>query len=108
MLCGSTARHAEPDWSGMSDLIRREDAINALVEKGQSSKRYKLGEFWELNLLEIKEVLDALPSAETERTAKVKWYPHLTKLADGYCECGEDVQREWEYCPNCGARLEWE
>lgn len=50
----------------MSDLISREDAINALVEKGQSSKRYKLGEFWELNLLEIKEALDALPSAEPE------------------------------------------
>ena len=50
----------------MSDLIRREDAINALVEKGQSSKRYKIGDFWELNLSEIKEALDDIPSAEPE------------------------------------------
>lgn len=42
-----------------------------------------------------------------ERTAKVEWYPHLTKLADGHCECGEDVRDDWKYCPTCGARLKW-
>ena len=25
----------------------------------------------------------------------------------GYCMCGYLVNAEWEYCPSCGARLEW-
>ena len=25
----------------------------------------------------------------------------------GYCKCGYLVNAEWEYCPLCGARLEW-
>ena len=79
----------------MSDLISRQDAIDAVhyyIESG-----YKCDIF--------QEVKD-LPS-EPERTAKVEWYPHLTKLADGHCECGEDVRDDWKYCPNCGCKLEW-
>ena len=62
----------------MSDLIRREDVINALVEKGQSSKRYKLGEFWELNLPEITDAIDAIPSADPEQ----KWTPVTEALPE--------------------------
>lgn len=50
----------------MSDLIERQKAIEALVKKGQSSKRYKWGEFWELNLSEIKEAVESVPSAYPE------------------------------------------
>lgn len=48
----------------MSDLISRQDAIYALLEKGQRSRRYKLGEIWELNFDEIREALATVPSAE--------------------------------------------
>ena len=51
----------------MNDLISRQATYIALVEKGQASKRYKLGETWELNGEEIREVLDALPSAQPEQ-----------------------------------------
>ena len=47
----------------MSDVISRKEAIEALLEKGQRSRRYKLGEIWELNFDEIREVLNSLPSA---------------------------------------------
>lgn len=50
----------------MDDLISRQATYLALVEKGQASKRYKLGETWELNGEEIREVLDALPSAQPD------------------------------------------
>lgn len=50
----------------MSDLIDRQAAIIALLEKGQSSRRYKIGEFWELNFDEIREALATVPSAEPE------------------------------------------
>lgn len=48
----------------MSDLISRQAAIEALLEKGQSSRRYKLGEIWELNFDEIREVFATVPSEE--------------------------------------------
>jgi len=44
-----------------SDLISRHDALDALVEKGQQSRRYKLGETWELNFEEIREALETVP-----------------------------------------------
>lgn len=50
----------------MSDLISREVAIDALLEKGQQSRRYKLGENWELNFDEIREALATVPSAGNE------------------------------------------
>lgn len=46
------------------DLISRQAALEALLDKGQRSRRYKLGDVWELNFDEIREVIDALPAAE--------------------------------------------
>jgi hypothetical protein len=48
----------------MSELISRQDAIFALLEKGQQTRRYKLGEIWELNFDEMREALATVPSAE--------------------------------------------
>ena len=53
------------------DLISKRDAYLALVEKGQASRRYKLGETWELNGKEIREALDALPSAQPDHIGEV-------------------------------------
>jgi len=50
-----------------SDLISRRAVELALIEKGQASKRYKVGEFWELNGEEIREALASVPSAQPER-----------------------------------------
>ena len=97
----------------MSDLISRQKAIEALVEKGQSSKRYKLGEFWELNLSEIKEALDTLPSAEPERKKgnwiKVGHWGRTYKCN----QCGNYLdfdgvnagRGDVNFCPNCGADM---
>lgn len=49
-----------------TDLVSRQATYLALVGKGQASKRYKIGETWELNGEEIREVFDALPSAQPE------------------------------------------
>ena len=94
------------------DLIKRQDAINALVEKGQSSKRYKLGELWELNLSEIKEALDALPSAEPERK-KGEWSNYKDEHCCSICKCVVisncwDDEIRYNYCPHCGADMRGE
>ena len=49
-----------------TETISRQAAKLEMVEKGQRSKRYKIGELWELNRAEIWEVLDALPSVQPE------------------------------------------
>ena len=56
----------------MNDLISREEAVEALLEKGQSSRRYKLGEIWELNFDEIREALATVPSAEAIPVSWIK------------------------------------
>ena len=45
----------------MNKIVFLDDVIDALVEKGQKSKRYKLGEKWELTGVEIREALDTVP-----------------------------------------------
>ena len=54
-------------------LIDADAALEALIEKGQASRRYKLGEIWELNGQEIREVLNALPSVQPEKAIPVSW-----------------------------------
>ena len=50
----------------MNDLISKKAVELALLEKGQSSKRYKLGDIWELNFDEIREALATVPLAQPE------------------------------------------
>lgn len=50
----------------MSDLVKRGDILDTLIEKGQKSKRYKWGESWELNLSKIKEAVESVPSEYSE------------------------------------------
>ena len=52
------------------DAVSRKAVYDAMVEKGQRSRRYKLGEIWELNGTEIREALDAMPSAQAESEDK--------------------------------------
>lgn len=63
----------------MNDTISRKAAIEALLEKGQSSRRYKIGEIWELNFDEIREALATVPST------KPRWisvFERLPKYSD--------------------------
>lgn len=48
----------------MIDTISRQAALEALLEKGQRSKRYKIGDIWELNFDEIREAMATVPSAQ--------------------------------------------
>lgn len=62
----------------MSRLIDADALKYAIVEEGQRSKRYKLGEFWELNGDEIWQVIDAQPTIESES----HWIPVSERLPD--------------------------
>lgn len=80
----------------MSRLIDDDALKRAIVEEGQKSKRYKIGEFWELNGDEIWQVIDAQPTIETEP----HWIPVSERLPekDGYYLVSEDdgnIEIEW-------------
>lgn len=57
-----------------SDLFTRREAELALLEKGQRSKRYKIGDIWELNFDEIREAFeDFQPTTEITRCKDCKY-----------------------------------
>ena len=104
-----------------SDLISRQAVIEALLEKGQASKRYRIGDFWELNFEEIREAISTVPSAQPERK-RGKWIPTQNPQWKAYyhdkcsvcgwwntknavCRDSKKKARSLNYCPNCGAMM---
>ena len=89
----------------MSDLISREKAVQGVREL------FSMGDCY-CDELSIVGMLNGLPLAESERTAKVTKFEQYSKsywATDGRCEgCGCYLERMHNYCPECGARLEWE
>lgn len=69
-------------------LIRADELIGKFVIKGQKSKRYRLGETWELNLNEIKEVVDSMPTVGEDRI-----------VADGRQESYWEVEHHGGFSP---------
>ena len=97
----------------MADYIDRKAAELAFIEKGQASKRYKVGDFWELNGAEIREALDTVPSADVQPVRHGQWIEY----DNSHCECPychsewsyfENMVEYFNFCPNCGARLDGE
>ena len=87
-------------------LIDADAAIEALVDKGQASTRYRLGEVWELNGQEIREVLNALPSAQPEQRyteEELRVFAHgislslLSKRSAQHWRYDEDTATEIEF-----------
>ena len=92
------------------DLISRQAAIDAL-DKGA------WGVEWDKTL--AKTMIESLPSAQptAEPVRHGKWikadsqqyfrkhYPCFTCSECGY---RKDSQKKWNYCPNCGARMDGE
>lgn len=58
--------------------IEREAAILALLDKGQRSKRYHLGDVWELNFDEIKEAIASIHAADVRPVVRAHWTDHPT------------------------------
>ena len=74
----------------MSDekYISPKEALLAIVEKGQSSRRYKLGEIWELNFEEIRKSLDDVPAADVRPVVRGKWEWEMYQYTPHCSVCG--------------------
>lgn len=100
----------------MADYISRDDVKNALLNKGQHTTRYRLGETWELNFMEILEALDAIPAADVQPVKYGRWEyseKEYGECAWYFCSfCDEPAEQLYndepllsEFCPHCGARM---
>ena len=90
----------------MSDLINRQDAIDA-IEKAKTA----ITEDGEIYVAKINAEMniDLLPSAER----RGKWIRTVLGATSGYgttvmyqcSKCGKMAMSEYHYCPNCGANI---
>ena len=96
----------------MSDLIRREDAVEAIYEALRTPLPNYNNDFFHDSMSLAIAMAKNIPSAEPERTAKITLLTPNSKgywSTNGRCQgCGFLLERKHTYCPNCGARLEWE
>ena len=98
----------------MSDLIRREDVAEALY---QAIRTTLTGTFTDSMSLAIV-MANNLPSAEEPERKKGKWIEQDDGWGGTYYECsccgeafvlidGTPADNLYNFCPSCGARLEW-
>ena len=62
------------------EYIEREKTVLQLLEKGQASRRYKLGDVWELNFDEIREAIASIPAADVRPVPE----GGIGEMSDGY------------------------
>ncbi len=88
------------------ECVFKKDVIIALVGKGQASKRYKLGETWELNGEEIREAVGDMKPAEVRPVVRGRWEQVMGKY-DLLVRCNKcryiPIDINVNFCPNCGA-----
>lgn len=90
-------------------LIDADALKNEIVEEGQKSKRYKIGEFWELGRDQIWIVIDKQPTIEKRKTGEWINITNDESLEEEYeCSmCGYELfySNPTNFCPNCGADM---
>lgn len=87
----------------MGKLIDAENLKLAFIEEGQSSKRYKLGEFWELNFDELRKVIDSAPEAVV-RCKDCEWWEKQKDSIQGRCPLMQMYPAGGWYCGNARRR----
>ena len=84
----------------MDDLISRQAAIDALW----AIKNERESVYYTSAIYNAVDAIEALPSAER----RGRWIETTTEDPCYYrcSECGRQTDDEYNYCPNCGARME--
>jgi membrane protease subunit (stomatin/prohibitin family) len=94
------------------------DSINlALVERGQSDKRFKFGETIRYTPSEVQQIINEdMPTVDAVEVVRGKWRFEIgdgKTCVDGWvctnCNCGFHTNvpyfEEFNFCPNCGADM---
>lgn len=91
-----------------NSLIKRQEAIDALGEEpdiwNDTEEEWAYRNAWVEHIAAVK----ALPSADRP-TGKWIYNDKLGTFKIFTCSvCGINMEAEWDYCPNCGAKMESE
>ena len=89
-----------------SDYISRAQVVLALLDKGQRSRRYHLGDTWELNFNEIREAIKSIPAADVRHVVRGKWISKYPLSTCSVCEKSMILCDFANFCPNCWAMME--
>jgi len=91
----------------MDDLIRREDAIDAVIAEGRTVDSHYLESERIIHVDDAVEAISMLPSAQSEEVIPHRNYKYLS---DYWCECGWHLGKKGEvkYCSECGRKVNWD
>ena len=84
-------------------LIDADELMELFVDAGQSSNRYKLGQIWELNFSEIRDVIKHAHTVDAVPVVHGYW------TEESECsQCGKYVYKgdTDNFCPHCGATMD--
>lgn len=72
----------------MGRLIDAYNLYRGIVKKGQASKRYKVGEYWELNGAEIWKVIETQPTVDAVEVIRCRdcVYYEMLNNNEYYCD----------------------
>ena len=99
-----------------NNYVSKGKAVLALLEKWQHSTRYKLGKSQELNLFEIQETIDAMPTADVQPVVHAYWIelPKALNPNENPCKCSNcghilsfmNGYPKSKHCDECGAKMD--
>ena len=93
----------------MSDLISRQAAIMAVLYGSLGATTiYGRTEQGMAAQKEIVQAIRMLPSAERKGHWMKKWHTVFKEELPCCSECNNFMAFRWDYCPNCGARMDGE
>ena len=96
------------------DLIDRQAALKAIQDLYPAMPRINFGDNisnWQQKYrqyIECENVIRILPTAERKGHWMKKWHTAFKEELPCCSECNNFMAFRWDYCPNCGARMELE
>lgn len=98
------------------DTIRRAETIGAMREMYHAAEKWlqeaeddtikARAESCMATLVEMKLRVEKLPSAERRGKWEKKWHSAFKQEIPCCSECHNFMAFRWDYCPNCGAKME--
>ena len=82
----------------MSDLIDRQAAYETLTDYYHHRT--------DIQHTALREALNKVPSAERKGHWMKKWHTVFKEELPCCSECNNFMAFRWDYCPNCGARMD--